>query len=150
MNMIYMSLQIVLATRVNKCIKLTPSGDGELLNFHKTLLLILSGWILTTACSASPKDPAPANANGQLASERVGNALSDTNLPISKRFRTLDEYLDHLELTQEPVDGPWYKQIGPDLYELQTGNLKLDLPAGADEKRVFTRQELEKKFGFSK
>jgi hypothetical protein len=80
----------------------------------------------------------------------MGNAVSETSLPISKRFRTLDEYLDHLELTQGPVDGPWYKRIGPDLYELQTGNLKLDVPAGADEKRVFTRKELEEKFGFSK
>lgn len=121
-----------------------------MLNFHKTLLLILSGWILAAACSASLKDPAPSNTNGQLAPEQVGNAVSDTNLPISKRFRTLDEYLDHLELTQGSVDGPWYKKIGPDLYELQTGNLKLDGPDGAEEKRVFTRQELEKKFGFSK
>ncbi len=80
----------------------------------------------------------------------MGNAVSDTTHPVSKRFRTLDEYLDYLEMTQGPVDGPWYKKIGPDLYELQTGNLKLDVPAGADEKRVFTREELERKFGFSR
>ena len=76
--------------------------------------------------------------------------MSDSNIPISKRFGTLDEYLAHLELTQGPVDGPWYKQVGANLYELQTGNLKLDGPEGADKKRLFTRQELEKKFGFSK
>lgn len=80
----------------------------------------------------------------------MGNVVKDSSLPISERFRTLDEYLDYLEMTQGPVDGPWYKKIGPDLYELQTGNLKLDVPAGADEKRVFTRQELERKFGFSR
>lgn len=117
---------------------------------HNLLLLTLSGTLVAAACSASLREPAPSDTNGQLASERMGNAVSDTSLPISERFRTLDEYLAHLELTQGPVDGPWYKQIGPDLYELQTGNLKLDGPAGADEKRVFTRQELEKKFGFSK
>lgn len=78
------------------------------------------------------------------------NALSDPNRSISERFRTLDEYLDHLELTQGPVDGPWYKRVGPDTYELQTGNLKLDGPAGADAKRIFTREELEQKFGFSR
>jgi hypothetical protein len=80
----------------------------------------------------------------------MGNAVSDENIPVSKRFGSLDEYLAHLELTQGPVDGPWYKKISENLYELQTGNLKLDGPAGADEKRLFTRQELEKKFGFSK
>jgi hypothetical protein len=36
------------------------------------------------------------------------------------------------------------------MYELQTGNLKLDRGDGVEEKRLFTRQELEKKFGFSK
>lgn len=76
--------------------------------------------------------------------------MSETDPTISQRFRTLDEYLTHLELTQGPVDGPWYKQIGPDLYELQTGNLKLDGPAGAEQKKQFTRQELERKYGFAK
>lgn len=78
----------------------------------------------------------------------MGNAVSDTDPTISQRFRTLDDYLSHLELIEGPVGGPWYKMIGPDQYELQTGNLKLDVPA--DQKRVFTRQELEKKFGFAK
>ena len=69
---------------------------------------------------------------------------------VSERFRTLDEYLQHLELTQGTVDGPWYKQVGPETYELQSGNLKLDGPAGADTKQIFTRKELERKFGFSR
>jgi hypothetical protein len=114
------------------------------------LLLALSGGLLTAACGASLRDPAPSDSNGQLPSKRVGNEVSETSRPVTERFRTLDEYLDHLELTQGPVDGPWYKKIGPDLYELQTGNLKLDAPQGADQKRLFTRQELEKKFGFSR
>lgn len=80
----------------------------------------------------------------------MGNAVSESETPISKRFDSLDEYLAHLELTQGPVDGPWYKKVGADMYELQTGNLKLDRADGVEEKRLFTRQELEKKFGFSK
>jgi hypothetical protein len=75
--------------------------------------------------------------------------MIDENIPINKRFGSLDEYLAHLELTQGPVDGPWYKQVGPDRFELQTGNLKLDQADGVEQKRLFTRQELEKKFGFS-
>jgi hypothetical protein len=38
----------------------------------------------------------------------MGNAVSDTNIPISKRFGSLDDYLAYLEATQGPVDGPWY------------------------------------------
>lgn len=78
----------------------------------------------------------------------MGNNVSDTNIPISKRFSTLDEYLAFLEQTQGPVDGPWYKEVSPGQYELQTGNLKLDMPS--NEKRTFTREELKKKFGFTK
>ena len=69
--------------------------------------------------------------------------------PISARFRNLDEYLLWLEQYEAPADGGWYKEIRPGVYELQTGgNLHLDVPA--TEKRVFTRDELEKKFGFRK
>ena len=81
----------------------------------------------------------------------MGNTVNDANLPVNKRFRSLDEYLAYLEQTQGPVDGPWYKEVSPGMYQLQTGgNLHLDVPADAKEKRLFTRQELEKKFGFSK
>ena len=67
--------------------------------------------------------------------------------PINQRFRNLDEYLAHLERMEGPVGGPWYKQVRPGIYELQTGNLHLDVPGG--EKRTFTRNELERKFGFA-
>ena len=116
----------------------------------RILVIALSSGVLGAGCSASVGDPAPSNSSGQPASKPMGNAVSDTDIPISKRFGTLDDYLAHLELTQGPVDGPWYKKISENMYELQTGNLKLDGPEGTDEKRVFTRQELEKKFGFSK
>jgi hypothetical protein len=79
------------------------------------------------------------------------NSASDASLPVNKRFRTLDQYLAYRAQTQGPVDGPWYKEVSPGMYQLQTGgNLHLDAPGGAEEKRLFTRQELEQKFGFSK
>jgi hypothetical protein len=79
----------------------------------------------------------------------MGNSVTDTSLPINQRFRNLDEYLAFLERTQGPVDGPWYKEVSPGMYELQTAaNLHLDVPS--HEQRRFTREELEKKFGFSK
>jgi len=114
------------------------------------LAVAISYGLFASACSASVNDPAPSNSSHQPAAKQMGSAVSDTETPISKRFGSLDEYLNHLEMTQGPVDGPWYKKVGADTYELQTGNLKLDRPDGREEKRLFTRQELEKKFGFSK
>lgn len=108
----------------------------------------MSGGLLASACSASLRDPAPSDNDRGQASQRMGNSVTDTNSPISKRFRNLDDYLAYLEQTQGPVDGPWYKEVSPGMYELQTGNLHLDVPG--DEKRLFTRKELEQKFGFSK
>lgn len=113
-------------------------------------MLAFSTLLCGAACSASVSDPAPSNSSRQPAAKQMGSAVSETETPINKRFGTLDEYLDHLELTQGPVDGPWYKKVGTNTYELQTGNLKLDRPDGREEKRLFTREELEKKFGFSK
>lgn len=73
--------------------------------------------------------------------------MTNQQLPISQRFRTLDEYLAHLERTNAPIDKPWYRQIRPDVYELQTGNFR---PLGGDiQQRAFTREELERKFGFT-
>ena len=70
--------------------------------------------------------------------------MSNDQTPINQRFRTLDDYLAYLEL-QSHVDGKWYKEIRPGVYELQTGNLRLD---NDTQQRIFTREELERKFGF--
>ena len=127
----------------------------------KLAVLTLAGALLGSACSASLNDTTPSesersaqkeNAVGEAhrppVSKRMGNSVTDTNLPINKRFATLDAYLAYLEKYQGPVDGPWYKEVSPGSYELQTGNLRV--LGASEEKRLFTRQELEKKFGFSK
>ena len=75
--------------------------------------------------------------------------MADQRPSISERFANLDEYLLWLRKFEAPADGAWYKEIRPGVYELQTGgNLRLDVPATG--KRIFTREELEKRFGFSK
>jgi hypothetical protein len=66
--------------------------------------------------------------------------------PINERFPTLDAYLAYLE-KRSHMDGAWYREVRPGVYELQTGNLRL--PDGGGRKRTFTREELEKKFGFA-
>ena len=73
--------------------------------------------------------------------------MTGQGVPITQQFHNLDEYLAFLE-RQSHMDGKWYKPIKPGLYELQAGNLHLDTPSG--DKRFYTREELEKKFGFSK
>lgn len=107
------------------------------------------------ACEASQKDMGGADAGQQStaqtdrqAATNQGTDVTNEQVPINQRFRNLDDYLAHLERTQGPVDGPWYKEVGPGIYALQTGNLHLDAPDG--EKRTFTRDELERKFGFAK
>ena len=106
------------------------------------------------ACEAPQKDVGGAKAGRQSAEKTGRDAAGDRGkdvayeqVPINQRFRNLDAYLAHLERTQGPVDGPWYKEVQPGVYELQTGNLHLDGPGG--EKRTFAREELERKFGFS-
>jgi len=75
--------------------------------------------------------------------------VTDPSAPISERFATLDDYLAYLERTQAPVDGPWYREVKPGIYELQTGgNLHLD--GASPSRQTFTREELKRKFGFSR
>ena len=101
------------------------------------------------SCAGARGDVQKIDPSAQSASATGGTRVSDDQVPINQRFRTLDDYLLWLQQTAGPVDRPWYKQVGPGIYELQTaGNLHLDVPS--NEKRTFTREELEKKFGFSR
>lgn len=72
---------------------------------------------------------------------------TDDPAEIPKRYRNLDEYLGHLEAANAPVDRPWYREVQPGVFMLQTGNLRI-LGAEGETKRTFTREELERKFGF--
>ena len=104
-------------------------------------VLTVSLLVALAACGAPPRELAATN------SMNVGNNVAQPTTPINQRFRSLDAYLAHLELTQAPVDGPWYREIRPGVYELQTGNLRV-LGDNGEMKRIFTREELEREFGF--
>jgi hypothetical protein len=65
---------------------------------------------------------------------------------VSRNFADLDQYLRYLR-KQSELDGKWYREIQPGIYELQLGNLHLD---NDNRKRIFTREELARKFGFRK
>lgn len=153
-NMVYKPLQMILRGRGKIVKTATPIGDIHLDQLSKfgTFGALLA--FSVSACEASQMDVGGANAGQQsvaiqqAADNKTGTAVANQQLPINQRFRNLDEYLAYLERMQAPVDGAWYKQIGPGLYELQTGNLRTLTP---DEgKRTFTREELEKQFGFTK
>lgn len=66
------------------------------------------------------------------------------NLPYSrgKAFATLDDYLAHLEKNGE-IDLPYWKQIGPGLYEWV-----VRMPGA--ERKTATREELMQLYGFSR
>jgi hypothetical protein len=100
----------------------------------------------TIGCVAASNDLAGAPPDRQVAASPTGSKVTNAQLPINQRFRSLNEYLAFLEKNQAPIDKPWYRQIRPGVYELQTGNFRPLAEKGS--KRVFTREELEKKFGF--
>lgn len=75
--------------------------------------------------------------------EATGRALPHAD---GREFHTLDAYLAHLRDHAAPMDRSWYREVKPGLYRLETGNLRmLD---GEAEPRLFTRAELERRFGF--
>ena len=114
--------------------------------------------LLMSACEASQKDFNGAEPGQQpavidekhspAAADNPGTIVTNEQMSINQRFRNLDDYLAYLEQYEGPIDGAWYKEISPGVYELQTGNLRT--LGGAESKRTFTRAELERQFGFSK
>jgi hypothetical protein len=103
--------------------------------------------VIAAAAALLPMAPlAPPHDEARPSSGSSGKTVVDDRFSISSRFADLDAYLAHLR-RQSAIDGAWYREIRPGVYELQTGgNLRLD--RGEKTKRVFTRDELERKFGF--
>ena len=103
----------------------------------------------TSAIAAASHHRARPHHHRHKATVSKGKTVTSQDQPINRRFASLDAYLANLELLQAPVGGPWYKEVSPGRYELQKGgHLHLDTPDAAQT--VFTRRELEQKFGFAK
>ena len=108
--------------------------------FPLKLVFAIAAALLPMATLASPLQEA------WPSSDSSGKTVVDDRLSINSRFADLDAYLAHLR-RRSAIDGAWYREIRPGVYELQTGgNLRLD--GGEKTKRVFTRDELARKFGF--
>lgn len=75
------------------------------------------------------------------------------NLPLAhgRTFATLDEYLAHLRRNAGTIDMPWYREIRPGVYELVSSDRRLRMEQEPEpEQRVFTREELMRRFGFDR
>lgn len=72
-----------------------------------------------------------------------GEGVSGLPFAHGKTFRSLDEYLHHLERYAGPIDQPWWREIRPGVYE------HVKRMPGA-EREIATRQELMKRFGFTR
>lgn len=105
---------------------------------------------LTAACNATPNRVQQVDAVGQSAASISGKTVNHDELPINQRFRTLDDYLAWLKQYAAPTDRPWYEEISPGVYKLRTGNFRPMEGAPGAEKRTFTRNELERQFGFKR
>lgn len=114
----------------------------------RTAVLACVAGLSTVACGAQTTDVE--SANGTQSNAGNGEAvMTNASASISERFENLDAYLAWLRETQAPVDGPWYREVRPGVYVLQAGgNLHLD--GGNPPGQTFTREELERKFGFRK
>ena len=106
------------------------------------------GWGLmasAAACSEVPGGHDRRGADKPDAARPDPEGREVSNLPYARgrTFRTLDEYLAHLE-RQGAIDLPYWRQVAPGVYELVTTRM----PRGTPERA--TRAELMERFGFTR
>lgn len=109
---------------------------------HRSMAPWLAAALLPAPVAADAQGSAPAASRSPHKEKRMAPA------PVriaGREFRSLDEYLEHLRRYAAVIDRPWYKEVKPGLYRLETGNLR-----PRPEPRYFTREELERRFGFRK
>lgn len=87
-----------------------------------------------------PTESAPADGSAGVAPPGAGG----------RTFATLDDYLAYLRDYAAPMDRPWYREVRPGVYRIETGNLRTGERPGAAPERLFTREDLERRFGFRK
>jgi hypothetical protein len=112
----------------------------------------LLGTALLLLGSAACSEPRGAQLHGASAGQKGEKVVQDrsqgpavSGLPFSQgqSFSSLDDYLAFLQ-KRGAYDVPWYREVRPGVYELVSRRGPGARP------QVFTREELEKKFGFSR
>lgn len=114
------------------------------------IALFMAGAALVVPPSVSPlrvpadgdaSPPARADPSNRGHHEMTRQPIGNLPFARGRSFHTLDEYLAWREQLGA-MDFPWYREVAPDIYELQT-NMR-----PKPEKTRFTRAELEQQFGF--
>jgi hypothetical protein len=124
-----------------------PGSNEVRMRSEIKAMLALAG--LAAACSDRPAGAAGA-APGKNDTVRMEQGTNGTDgvrdLPSSfgRSFATLDEYLEHLRNYAGPADLPWYREIRAGVYEYVT-TMRPPQPA-----KTFTREELMRKYGFTR
>jgi hypothetical protein len=123
-------------------------------------MTVFAGAIAATACAAAlPQHNRPDRhwTKDLRKTPATPPAPSDSQAPVAdlphapgRTFATLDAYLAYLRDYAGPTGRPWYREIGPGMYRYETGNFKPLAPTGQTPPRQFTREELERRFGFRK
>ena len=121
------------------------------------MIAILLLAVLLAACSPSERVAGNVSVSAEGRAQTEENSV-DRNAPVpadngegvaglpfahGKTFRTLYEYLEHLERYAGPIDQPWWREIRPGVYE----HVKR-MPGAPRE--IATREELMKRFGFTR
>lgn len=101
-------------------------------------------WFLLFAFLSASAEPAESRGRPESTADRARTGGGVANLPYARgrTFRTLDDYLAHLE-RQGAIDLPWWRQVSPGVYERVTR-----MPGRRPERA--TRAELMRRFGFSR
>jgi len=117
----------------SEIIALLATGAALVLSPSQAPLRVLAGGDTSAPASTDPSN----RRNHEMTRQPI------SNLPFARgrSFHTLDEYLAWREQLGA-MDFPWYREVAPDIYELQT-NMR-----PKPEKTRFTRAELERQFGF--
>ena len=120
-------------------------------NIPRTLHPRLWAVPLLLASSAACSQPVAQRVAGAATGQKEAAIVHDRSqgpagaeLPFSqgRSFTSLDEYLAFLQ-ERGAYDVPWYREIRPGVYELVSRR-----GPGA-KPQIFTRDELERKFGFT-
>lgn len=97
----------------------------------------------SSACGEAPKPIVGVEGNHAQAgqAEREGHAVSNLPYARERTFRTLDQYLAHLEQLGA-IDLPYWREVAPGVYERVTTRMPRRAPERA------TRAELMERYGF--
>lgn len=110
-------------------------------------MLKLALALLMVAACADDGESRQAVGRGKSAvagAQQPGGLVHGLPFAGERGFATLDDYLAFLE-SQSGFDTPYYQRVGPDRYQLMTR-----LPPGRPRPPVVTREELMRRYGFSR